>query len=161
MGRKKKSIKPRYINENLELIMNIKGFKFDVALSDEYESDDGLISARDYEKKIKDAANLLGQDIWIDKTYVDFKGTRWQDAFIMESGWKDLIKMLQETEFGEKEDKDTEKYIQGAIIAIVITYMYTTLEKMGYSSEDFTLSQSDDTEFSVAYIEDTRKEWLY
>lgn len=109
--------------------------------------------------EIWDIVDHMSKEIWIDKTYVVFKGSIWKDAYIDEKRWYELIEMIKPQLFGKKITQKNKDTITIAILAIVINYMYNILEKYGYSIDDIDICVSKGSDMRVAYYNDTRTTW--
>lgn len=109
-------------------------------------------------KKIRDLVRGLGKNIYIDKTYVCYEGTRWKDAFINEENWYMLLELIRKTDYGNNCTERELREINECLMAIGLTYMYKLLEKYGYKPENIELSYIVDS-FTAEYIESSRTTW--
>lgn len=108
---------------------------------------------------LKDLVSSLAEDIWIDKTYVAFRGNRWKDAFIVEKKWYDLIKLLIRTNFGKNTGELSKDVITESLLVLAMAYLYQMASKYGYDSEDIDISFKPKSKLDVEYLEDTRTDW--
>ena len=69
------------------LIIKIIGLKFDIDINEE-------VYDQEKRKEIRELVKELSKEIWIDKTYVDYKGTRWADAFMVEEKWYEFVDLI-------------------------------------------------------------------
>lgn len=72
---------------------------------------DARFFSEDESSKLEEAIKLASKEICIDKTYVEFSGTKYEKTFITEDGWKGLCEILDLTDFG----KDVDKKLNDAI----------------------------------------------
>lgn len=102
----------------------------------------------------------MSKSIWIDKTYVDFKGNHFKDAFIVESEWYKLLEAIREQLAGKKLSKKKINYIRGSLMTIAMFYLYSILYKYGYNPNyiNIFVDKSCD-KFHANYIKDTRTNW--
>ncbi len=103
----------------------------------------------------------MAKDIWLDKTYVNFKGNRWKDNFIVEDRWYELIKVILKSDFGKKASKRTDTMITESLLVLSLTYLYQIAGKYGFDAEDIDISFDPKTKLKVEYIEDTQKDWRF
>lgn len=149
------AFKRRYLkSDNPTLKLTIQNFKCDVEVNPEvYDEDD--------KKRLKNIINRMSKTIWLDKTYVCFKGNRWKDAFIVEDKWYEFIKLIIKTDFGRTgsiEDTDT---ITEAIAALVLGYLYGVASKYDFSIEDIEITPKKKVKFIAEYEEDKRTDWRF
>jgi hypothetical protein len=113
----------------------------------------------DETERLKDLVSSLAEDIWIDKTYVAFKGNRWKDAFIVEKKWYDLIRLLVRTNSEKNVGKLSKDVITESLLVLSMAYLYQMASKYGYDPEDIDISFAPKTKISVEYLEDSRTDW--
>jgi hypothetical protein len=101
----------------------------------------------------------MSKNIYIDKTYVHFKKTKWKDAFIKEKSWNKLCKLIVDTNFLENASEYEERCIMESIAVLSITYLYQILCKYGYDVQYIDISIKQNSEFKVIYEIDDRKSW--
>lgn len=110
--------------------------------------DDDVVS-KEMQEEISSIVSQASNEIWIDKTYVDFKDTNYEKTFITEKGWNNLCRYLHNTEYGKKADNETHAYIQEAYALMIVCYMYQFLEDLGYDQEGIFLKIKDGTMFMI------------
>ena len=112
-------------------------------------------------KEIKNIISLLSKDIWIDKTYVSYRKTKYSDAFIKEKSWYDLCQLIIDTDLGTSCSKYEKMEIVDSLLVIVITYLYSCLCKYGYDVQYIEISFKQSSKFKVKYELDNRTSWNY
>jgi hypothetical protein len=136
------------------LIIHIIDLKCDVEVNPyNYSKEDA--------KHIEYIVKNLAQNIWIDKTYVNFKGNRWKDAFIYEDKWYDLIRTIIKTDFCRKASLMDKEIIGASILVLALTYLNKMLEKYGYDPEDVDISFESNKKLNIEYLEDTQTDWRF
>ena len=110
-------------------------------------------------KKISEMLNVLTREIWIDKTYVDFKGTKFKKTFMYEDGWNALHELILDTDYGKKCTKYQRETIDGAYRKILIEYIRMVFNDMGWDTENLAFYIDDKTSFNVEYYPDVAEEW--
>lgn len=138
-------------NERHELIICIKNSRISIEVNPEVYDDYDF-------KEIRRIVKGMSREIWIDKTYVAYKGSRWENAFIVEKNWYKLTQLIWETELGKNVTADEKEEIDQSIMVIGLTYLYQVLESYGYECEHIDLSYIIDS-FTVEYQEDHRTSW--
>lgn len=102
----------------------------------------------------------MSRSIWIDKTYVDFKGNHFKDAFIVESEWYKLLEAIREQLSGKKLSKKKIDYIRGSLMTVAMFYLYGILDKYGYDPNYINIYVDETCEnFHARYFKDTRTSW--
>lgn len=117
--------------------------------------EDGCFDAES-EKKVKSLIDDLKKSIWIDKTYVGFKDTKYSDVFLTEDGWDALCEMLISTKFGENLHSKNQEQVVEAYTIMIICYLYGELIKYGWSHEHIAMRPKEDAEIPVEiYLDQT------
>ena len=102
----------------------------------------------------------MSRSIWIDKTYVDFKGNHFKDAFIVESEWYKLLEAIREQLSGKKLSKKKIDYIRGSLMTVAMFYLYGILDKYDYDTSYINIVIDESCEnFHAKYFKDTRTNW--
>jgi hypothetical protein len=144
----KKQSKPHKNN----LIIQVSNLKFDVNISNFIYSPDEI-------KDIRRIVRKMSRNIWLDRTYVHFRKTRWRDAYIKEKSWDTLCDLIVHTDFGENGSFYEDRAIMEAIIVLSLTYMYSILCKYGYDVQYIELNVKEDSKFKISYELDERTSW--
>lgn len=140
------------------LNITMKNIKFSVDADEE-------IYSKDEVKHIQSIVDGMSKEIHIDKTYVNFEGNRWKDAFIVEDKWYELVKLIVGSNFGKtKYDKysksEADEIISSSMMALSITYMYGVLDNLGYDVESIELTPLK-CKFFSEYEYDDRTDWRF
>lgn len=63
---------------------------------------------------------MLSREIVIDKTYVDYKGTKYEKTFMYEDGWNSLCELVMKTKFGKKATRDEDARLRESYKAMIV-----------------------------------------
>lgn len=140
--------------ENPNLIIKILNLKCKVEVNEDVYSNED-------KENIKNIINMMSKEIWIDKTYVDFKRNRWRDAFIVEKMWYEFCKLIIKTDFGKKGNKRDNDEIANNLLVLSLTYLYSIIEKYGYDTENIDIFFTKKTKFKCIYELDERTSWNF
>lgn len=108
----------------------------------------------DEANKITYVVSQLTREISIDRTYVDYQGTKYEKTFITEEGWNGLCQLLSDTAYGKKADREDNEALQEMYKLMIVQYVYQCLEDLGYQIEDIHLEVANDARFMVEILED-------
>jgi len=134
-----------------DMILHITGIKMDAVMNPErYGEED--------RKKVQDILDHMTKDIYIDKTYVNYDGTRWKNAFIVEDKWYEFLNLVRNTNFGRSATDEQMEDITDCVLAMVLIYMYQTIEGMGWDTNNIELKFID-KKFESSYEYDNRTSW--
>lgn len=140
--------------EKPNIVINISNLKCIVDANPGEYSDDEV-------ERIQGIVDTMSRDIWIDRTYVAFRGNRWKDAFINEDMWYKFAKAVIKTDFGMKGSCKTREFVEEGTLVIALTYLYDVVMKYGYSPEDIEISVKRRSTYRTAYAEDDRNDWRF
>ena len=87
---------------------------------------------KETEEKLSRIVNRAADEIYIDRTYVDFKGTKYEKTFLTEDGWKNLKDLVEKTKYGRNATVEDSKLLKECYKAIVSQYSYQLLSDLGY-----------------------------
>ena len=147
---KKSKIKSTKEYPNLKII--IKGLPLVVRF------EKGMVDPED-EKQIKRIVKLLGNEICIDYSYVNFPGNCHEDKFVTPEGWQELIKLLHETEMGKYATKKEAEFMDASFIALSLAYMEMILSKIyGYDLDFIEFGIKSNKKVSISFFVDDCKE---
>ena len=102
---------------------------------------------------------IMSREISIDKSYVQYKGTKYTKTFISESGWVELCSLLSQTHLGKKTTKHQMLELTESYIAMAICYLYQIFEDFGYDTSEIFLEFRDGSYFNTEIVEDKIREW--
>jgi hypothetical protein len=142
------------IPEKPNLIINIKNLKCEVDADPEMHSEDDI-------ERLQGIIDVMTRDIWIDRTYVAFKGNRWKDAFINEEMWYKYTKAILKSDFGTKGGSETREFVNDGTLIIALAYLYDIASKYGFCVEDIEFSLKKRSTYKTAYVIDERKDWRF
>lgn len=110
----------------------------------------------------------MSKNIQIDKSYVDFENTNYEDVFIYEEGWNALCTLAKETNFGIHATRVEKELLQESYSLMILGYLYSVLEIYGYTSEGILLEIIPKTTFLIKvsevpypYWKDYPGKWQY
>lgn len=110
-------------------------------------------------KKAFEILKELSGEIWIDKTYVDFKGTRFEKTFLQEDGWNALKNLVVDTKFGKKCTKAQRAMMDKAYRQMIPGYLEMVFRDIGWDVDNMAFEVADRTGFQVEYHKDVAEEW--
>lgn len=136
-----------------ELEINIEDLDVDFDVDPDFITEDQCCH-------ITKIIETMSKSIWIDKTYVDFKGNHFKDAFIVESEWYKLLEAIRDHLSNKKISKRKINYIRGSLITIALFYLYSILDKYGYDPNYINIYIDKSCKnFHAKYFKDTRTNW--
>jgi len=101
----------------------------------------------------------LTKEIWIDKTYVEFKGTKFEKTFLLEEGWNALRDLVVDTDFGQKCTKRQRGMMDRTFRSMLPGYFEMMFADLGWDVDNMDFEIADDTPLDVEYMKDTAEEW--
>lgn len=109
--------------------------------------------------KIREILKTVTNEIYIDRTYVSFPGSKFKKTFLQETGWNALCETLVETNFG-KNATATEKAVWlEAYKMMIAAYIKQIFEDLNYDVDNMEFKVVADSKLSVRYYKDQAKEW--
>lgn len=111
--------------------------------------------SKDEAEKIEQAIKFASKEICIDKTYVDFIGTKYDKTFITEDGWKGLCEILDLTDFGKDVDKKLNDAINESYREMIVQYLYLFIADLGYDPAKVVIDMPKKSKFMTTIQYDT------
>ncbi len=111
------------------------------------------------QKEIKDLVFEIGNHIFIDKSYVDFKGSKYEKTFMREQGWNELCALLQKTKLGKYATKVENSTLMICYTMMIQCYVYIFLDDLGIDVNNLCVELAENTGFLTHVEEDTSKAW--
>ena len=142
------------IPENPNLIISIRCSKIEVEVN-------SAIYSKDDAERIRTILRHMKDHIYIDKTYVNYKGSRWNTGFIIEDRWYKINRLILETDFGNNAGQKINDFILGTLEIIAETYLYIVLQEYGYDTDYIEISFPEDCSIGAEYEVDTRTSWEF
>lgn len=102
--------------------------------------------------EIDDIISVFSREIRIDKTYVDFKGTKYEKTFLTEDGWNDFLKLIHKR-IDKRESKKDAAVIAKTCGLIAVKYIETCISEYGYDVSEIKLSIPEKAEFKLTFAE--------
>ena len=135
-----------------DMIFSFKGCVVDVEFQD-----------ATYDKKeqneIKIIIKSLSNEFSIDKSYVDFKGSKYEKTFMLEQGWIELCKLADKTNLTSRCTSDDQAQFVICYEMMILCYLYQCLDDLGYNLDAFKLILKGKTRFYTKVELDTIQEW--
>jgi len=100
---------------------------------------------------------FMAQDIRIDKTYVAFKGTKYENVFLKEEGWNQLSKYV----WTPKSERDPTFHIvlRRAFEQMIIAYMGHIADLLEYDPAKIEFWVEPESDIKLRLVKDVAKEW--
>lgn len=102
---------------------------------------------------IRSIANQSAKEVYIDKTYVSYKDTKYEKTFISEEGWNELSELIRATNYGKNATNDQNQLMQDSYKAILVQYVYQFLDDLGYDISNIFIDILENTKFMVQIYE--------
>ena len=112
-------------------------------------------------EKVLLATKALSKEISIDKTYVDFPGSKYEKFLISEEDWKELCSLVVETQFGKKASKKQHERLVELYADLIIGYMILALDDLGLYDQGIFVYLEDSSKFMVEFHKNTIKNDKY
>lgn len=141
-----------YVSSAFDLEFILTGIKFDVEFEDEYFDEDE-------KKDLLDFINCMSQAIFIDKSYVECKGNKHTDTFMIESGWNALCDLVIDSRYCRNTHRLTQSSLTDAFCTMARCYMYELLCKKTDKAHHILLMVEEDCEFDITICKDESREW--
>lgn len=151
-GSKKRRKGVRRTKWDGELVYVFKGVSMLCSVNSEVYDDDDL-------KKALDQLNIVADEIWIDKTYVDFEGTKFRKTFLLEGGWNELRDLVKATDYGANCTKTQAASMNAAFRAMIVGYVDMAFTELGWDVENMVFDVTEGAKFRVEYHMDVGEEW--
>ena len=103
-------------------------------------------------------AESLSRKIWIDKTYVDFAGTKFEKTFLSEEGWNALRNLIKDTDYGNTADSAQRLALENCFRGMAVEYVRQAMQELGWDVDAMEIYAEDD-DFDVEYYPDVAEEW--
>lgn len=101
----------------------------------------------------------MASEIWIDKTYVNFEGTKYKSAFLKEEGWNELLRFVWKAKRG-RGGIAAKAILRQAFEQMIEGYMEHVAGLLGYDESKIQFTVDPDSEIKVWLVKDTAAEWL-
>lgn len=153
MGKRLKvKVSPGPEGEYKEIVYAFKDVKVECSLNP-------AVYGPDDREKALGILKQISKEVWIDKTYVDFKGTRFEKTFLTEAGWNALRELVEDTGYGRRCSPEQKKLLDDTFRAMLPGYFEMMFDDIGWNSDDMAFEIPEGTEFTVEYYPDTAEEW--
>jgi len=101
----------------------------------------------------------LTKEVWIDRTYVEFDGTKFEKTFLLEEGWNALRDLVVDTDFGKKCTKRQSNMMDHAFRSMLPGYFEMIFEDLGWDVDNIEFEIVEDAPIDVEYVKDTAEDW--
>lgn len=105
------------------------------------------------------ALQTASKEIHIDRTYVEFEGSKFEKTFMYEEGWDSLCRMLADNGYGKRATAEEKRIMEAAYRMMIECYMEFFFKDIGYDVSGMKFEVKKGTSFSVEYYPDKAKEW--
>ena len=133
-----------------ELVFCFSGFRLNI----DFDNDDDYYNEDDIISSLQDCA----KEIWIDKTYVNFSGTKYKNVFLKEDGWNILRTYVWQ--IFNKRNKKCHEILRTAFESMIVSYMEHIASLMGLDPNTIDFYVDPDSKIDLRLYKDTAKEWL-
>lgn len=133
-----------------DLIFVISGFELEIIFSNKNKTID--------EVEAWENLQHIAEEIWIDKTYVKFKGNKYKNTFLKEDGWNSLLSYVWKVNKKNANIMD-QIILRKAFESMILAYMDHILDLLNYDPNliDFKIEPS--SYIKIRILKDTAKEW--
>lgn len=104
-------------------------------------------------------AEIASREMLIDKTYVDFEGTKFKKTFLTEKGWNALQKLIKSTRYGKTASPAENAALGEAFRQMAAEYVRHVMRDAGWDVDLMEAYVEKDAAFVVEYWPDTAEEW--
>lgn len=108
---------------------------------------------------IKWCVTRLSQHIEIDKSYVEYEGTKFEKTFIAEHGWNDLCQMVLKINSRRKTTEYEKAVILESYKFFITCYIYQCLDDLGINIDAVYIEMKADSKFRAEVRIDDIKAW--
>ena len=132
-----------------DLIFIISDFELEIIFSNKNTTID--------EVEAQENLQYMAKEIWIDKTYVKFKGNKYKNTFLNENGWNLLLSYVQKA--NKKNNIIDQIILRKTFESIILAYMDHILNLLNYDPYliDFRIKPS--SYIKIQILKDVAKEW--
>lgn len=109
--------------------------------------------------KVYEVVAVLQKSIVIDKSFVDFDGTKYEKTFMTEDGWNNLLDLVKSTNYGKIRNESVESTLNDAYKGIILCFIEQVFSDLGYDVNAMRFSTKSDFSVNVKYVKDTIKAW--
>ncbi len=149
----KRQKKPKFeYTDNLLFI--IRHAVLDVEVNPDVYNDDD-------KTQIHMIANEMANNIYVDKSYVQFKGNKHEDTFMLEEGWKQFCKLAIDTNFNKNWTIQKDRLLFETYQVLIVAYIEEILKKYGYDCEHIQLEVAEGSSFEVEVYFDHVQDWKH
>lgn len=109
------------------------------------------------ERKAAQELEDMAREIWIDKTYVNFEGTKYKNVFLKEEGWNELMSFIWKTKRARSETDHL--VLRKAFESMIVAYMEHVAYLLGYEPGQIEFWVHPDSNIEMRMYKDVAKEW--
>lgn len=138
---------------HVDYIIEFTECKFDVVFNEQ------TIYDEDEQSDIIEMIDTIGNSITIDKSFVEYQGTKFQKNFMREEGWNQLCALLTKTKYGLNATAYEKNELLICYTLIVQCYVYQLLDDIGIDIDELTIVLRDGAKFYTHVEVDKIKAW--
>jgi hypothetical protein len=132
-----------------DLIFVISNFELDIIFSNKNKTID--------EVEAWENLQHMAKEIWIDKTYVKFKGNKYKNTFLREDGWNLLLSYVWKT--NKKNNIMDQIILRKAFESMILAYMDHILNLFNYDPNLIEFQINPNSYINIRILKDIAKEW--
>ena len=103
------------------------------------------------------ALACMAEKVYIDKTYVAFKGTKFKNVFIREDGWSQLCDYVWKAK--KRKSATDHLVLRKAFESLIVAYMEHVANLLGYDPRKIDFWVDPDSDIRLQLAKDVAKEW--
>ena len=134
-----------------EIHYAIIGMKFNIAFEDGFFDDDE-------KKEITEFIDHMSEEMHIDSSYVDRKGTKYKSTFMLDEGWTSLNDVILDSECCKYLHPKSQETLIDAFCMMGKCYMYECLA-LKYDYQHIQLEIDTNHDFDVVFMKDSTRAW--
>lgn len=112
-------------------------------------------------KRVQASLAVVTAEIRIDRTYVDYPGTKYTKTFLVNEGWEALCRLVAETGYGRRASRVQEAVMMEAYRKMIACYCAQVMSDAGYDVSGMVFSVPETSRFEVEYLDSSGRKWEF
>lgn len=137
-----------------DLIFKFSKINFSISFNNE------VFSKKD-QKRLKSLILNTIDEIWIDRSYVDYNGTKYENTFILEDGWNTVCTLAIKHMYLKTATIDEIEMLYESFAIIICCYVYQLLSDAQFDIENIYIDIKHKSKFLVEIAYDKDKPYLH
>lgn len=137
--------------EGDDVVFVFSGFKLNIEF---FVDDEGFD-----EGKARAELESMAESVWIDRTYVAFKGTKFKNVFLKEKGWDELVDYVWSARKKRGAGWESQMVMRRSFEEMIAAYMDHAAHLLGYDPSRIEFSVDPESDIRVRLFKDTAREW--